>query len=120
MFEALYRPRAAELTEGERGVRFSRKPLVTELAVHLSRRDGEWASRLRQEGYRMTHVSPERFVSVWVRPLPLWLAHKYVRGFMDDAYRLVWWGEFHGLWHFDTPPGAWWRWRDLRPGRLQR
>ena len=87
-------------------------PFVIEVAdkvlSHGVFRNGMW-------GYRPVERIPAHRSTLFVRPLPLWLLHKFGHGVYGDFWRAFDWLYHHHIINVTTAEGVVARLRDIRP-----
>ena len=97
-------------------VSYQRPPFVIEVSDRWRYESGALGEQFFQQwDYSFLRREVRSLTSVYVRPLPLWIAH--VVG--QHSYRVLWtgigWALNHGLLRCDVPEGVEVRIRDLRP-----
>lgn len=104
--------------DGDLTVEITKKPWLTQWEERALASVGK-GFHPRALGYRFLEHRPEILLSVYARPLPIWLYLRtclaFSRFFWSVLSGLYWWGIIHKT----TPRGCAFRWRDLRlgPGR---
>ena len=92
-------------------------PPVTLVSDRALREYHVLTAALKGWGYRFVEKQHDVRMSLWVRPLSLWLLHKYGHGVFEDWYHSLGWLYRRGVFHVVTPYGLMPRWRDVRFGR---